>query len=160
MATKLTDRTRYHIFNEYDGKEVECTLEDGKSNPFGWSVYEIQYNEKKIAILYCGYLKELADGYRAEQDPDPDEPPLTYTRRRIFCMGCFNHMVWARDFTVPSPIKVWDIIDKYVSMTCRDCGSTIPLKTEDCVKGKYNDFYVTLPIYPETTEDLTHSSTK
>ena len=39
------------------------TLENGKSNPFGWSQYEIHYKNKRIGWFENGYPMDFEDGY-------------------------------------------------------------------------------------------------
>jgi hypothetical protein len=56
-----------------DGKDIleGIDLRNGKSNPFGWSTFEVWLTEHggetmiehKIADLYCGEPQNLADGY-------------------------------------------------------------------------------------------------
>jgi hypothetical protein len=63
-----------------NGKDITegIDLRNGKANPFGWSTYEVWLtepagmimDEHKIADLYCGEVKNLAEGYsfRIEKD--------------------------------------------------------------------------------------------
>lgn len=59
-----------------DGVDITEGIElRGKSNPFGWSVYEVFYvfdvetdagtvrNEERVGQLYCGEPKDLQSGW-------------------------------------------------------------------------------------------------
>lgn len=42
------------------------TLENGQSNPFGWSQYEIHYKGERIGRLESGYPANFEKGYSFE----------------------------------------------------------------------------------------------
>lgn len=57
---------RLYIFKETDGKKVDISdhIElEGKSNPFGWSNYEVLYQEQVIGKVYCTVPQDFIEGY-------------------------------------------------------------------------------------------------
>jgi hypothetical protein len=51
-----------------NGEDIsnDCTLEKGRSNPFGWSQYEIRYGEILIGFLESGTPMDMKDKYEAK----------------------------------------------------------------------------------------------
>lgn len=66
-ATERMVGDRYLKFT-YLGEDISefITYENGKSNPFGWSCYDIIHAFEKIGIIYCGFPKDLKEGYTIE----------------------------------------------------------------------------------------------
>lgn len=74
----MTIQSQKAIWFTYNSKRIEkgIDLRNGKSNPYGWSTYEVwrilgtDYpgveNEFKIGDLYCGEPMNLSPGYSYE----------------------------------------------------------------------------------------------
>lgn len=58
--------TRLLIYK--DGVDIsnECSVENSKSNPFGWSQQEIHYEGKRIGWIESGYPMDFEEGFSFE----------------------------------------------------------------------------------------------
>lgn len=57
MTTRLT------IYKGDQDISDDCSLENRKASPFGWSQSEIHYQGQRIGWLESGYPMDFIDGY-------------------------------------------------------------------------------------------------
>ena len=63
----------------------EVSLENGKANPFGWSVKEIHYQGKYIGMIYCGHPQDFEPGFSFEMvDEGKNDEGKNVTRLIIY----------------------------------------------------------------------------
>lgn len=56
-------RTRLTIYKDAQDISDEVSLENHKSNPFGWSQAEIHYNGERIGWLESGQPMDFIEGF-------------------------------------------------------------------------------------------------
>ena len=64
------------IVKIYKGeKEIsnDVTLENGKSNPFGWSQHEVHYQGKRIGWIESGCPTDFEEGYTFTETTNKDK---------------------------------------------------------------------------------------
>lgn len=66
--------TRLIIYDK-DKKDIsdDCSLQNGKSNPFGWSQYEVHYQGKRIGWIESGYPMDFEEGFTFETKEENPE---------------------------------------------------------------------------------------
>lgn len=55
--------TRLTIFKEGVDVSDDVELKNGKSNPFGWSQYEVHHDGKRIGWIESGFAMDFIEPY-------------------------------------------------------------------------------------------------